>query len=57
MQEESYSFVDSTVQPNAFYNYWITAVDTTSKTADIGPVMASLLDQVTLVYLPIILVD
>ncbi len=56
-QEEGYSFVDGTVQADAFYNYWLTAVDTLSNTTDVGPVMESLLDRVTLVYLPIVLVD
>jgi hypothetical protein len=55
--EEGYSFVDGTVQSDAFYNYWITAVDATSNTTDIGPVMESLLDRVTQVYLPIVTVD
>ena len=55
--EEGYSFVDSTAQANAFYNYWVTAVDGNGNQTDIGPVMDSLQDRVIWVYFPVILRD
>lgn len=49
---ENYSFVDTTIQTNVEYNYWLTAVDAMSATTDIGPVMESLQDRVRLTYFP-----
>ncbi|NJM42719.1 MAG: hypothetical protein HC853_19275 [Anaerolineae bacterium] len=49
---ESYSFVDTTIQTNVEYNYWLVAVDALSATTDIGPVMESLQDRARLTYFP-----